>query len=172
MGVKSSLFSWNKKNIININRFFGNIFYCCFTAWNLPSFLILGLRRLSMTNFFATKKWKMKNYFNKNIEILLNDECLNNNNDMQQQTKSDNKIDEDESINYDKTYYWRINNKYQRIYHEIITIKVWVATIMLLTTRQMTMHRLQPRRVVIKKKLVLLNWYLRLEKNLSWKRLK
>ena len=47
----------------------------------------------------------MKNYFNKNIEILLNDECLNNNNDMQQQTKSDNKIDEDESINYDKTYY-------------------------------------------------------------------
>lgn len=42
----------------------------------------------------------MKNYFNKNIEILLNDECLNNNNDMQQQTKSDNKIDEDESINY------------------------------------------------------------------------
>ena len=52
----------------------------------------------------------MKNYFNKNIEILLNDECLNNNNYnnnnvMQQQTKSDNKIDEDESINYDKTYY-------------------------------------------------------------------
>jgi len=165
MGVKSSLFSWNKKNIININRFFGNIFYCCFTAWNLPSFLILGLRRLSMTNFLATKKWKMKNYFNKNIEILLNDECLNNNNYnnnnvMQQQTISDNKIDEDESINY----YWRINNKYQRIKHEIITIKVWVATIMLLTTRQMTMHRLQPRRVVIKKKFVLLTWYLRLKK--------
>ena len=66
-------------------------------------FSYFGLKTVKHDEFLCNKK--MKNYFNKNIEILLNDECLNNNNYnnnnvMQQQTKSDNKIDEDESINY------------------------------------------------------------------------